>query len=129
MKQLDILTKIDAISVVKENKTSVDYYLFDEFEIHQNRIPPNSKQEWHMHKIIEEVIVVTAGEIEVKWKENNEIKGKVVSKGAVVRVEKSIHTVENKTNSFAEFIVFRMVPEGSNKREIIKNDKVVMEEI
>lgn len=128
MREVDILTKLNAISIVKENKTMVDYYLFDEFEIHQNKIPPNSEQEWHMHKRIEEVIVVTEGEILVKWKDENEIKSSFVSKGSVVRVKQSIHTIENKSNDCAEFIVFRMVPDGNDKREIIKNDKFVIKE-
>jgi len=126
MNEIDILTKLNAISVIKENKTNVDYFIFDEFEIHENKIPPNSKQEWHKHKIIEEVIVVTQGDIDIKWKEENQIRSSVVSKGDVIRVKKSIHTIENKTKFWAEFIVFRMVPEGKNKREIIKNDKIVI---
>ena len=64
--EVDILTKLDSISVTKENKTKVDYYVFDEFEVHLNRIPPNSKQEWHLHKIIEEVLVVTEGQVVVE---------------------------------------------------------------
>jgi len=126
MNQIDILTKLNAISVIKENKTNVDYFIFDEFEIHENKIPPYSKQEWHFHNIIEEVIVVTFGEICIRWKEDSKLKESIADKGAVIRVKKSIHTIENRTNDFAEFIVFRMVPEGKNKREIIKNDKVVI---
>jgi len=126
MDEIDILTKLNAVSIIKENKTNVDYFIFDEFEIHQNKIPPDSKQEWHMHKIIEEVIVVTIGEICIRWKEDNQLKESIAAKGAVIRVKKSIHTIENRTKDFAEFIVFRMVPEGKNKREIIKNDKVVI---
>lgn len=34
MNEIEILTKINAISVIKENKTNVDYFIFDEFEIH-----------------------------------------------------------------------------------------------
>lgn len=126
MNEVNILTKADAISVVKENKTMVDYFLFDEFEIHQNKIPPHSKQEWHMHNLIEEAIVVTGGEICVRWKEDNKLNCSTVSKGTVIRVKKSIHTIENRTKDFAEFIVFRMVPDGKDKRDIIKNDKVVI---
>ena len=40
--ELDIFTKLDGISVTKENKTDVDYFIFDEFEIHLNKIPPNA---------------------------------------------------------------------------------------
>ena len=125
--ELDIFTKLDGISVTKENKTDVDYFIFDEFEIHLNKIPPNTKQEYHKHKIIEEVLVVTKGELIVRWKENESIETTTVFKDNIVRVKKSIHTIENHTDEWAEFIVFRMVPSGEDKREIIKRDKVIID--
>ncbi len=125
--ELDIFTKLDGISVTKENKTDVDYFIFDEFEIHLNKIPPNTKQEWHKHKIIEEVLVVTKGELIVRWKENESIETTTVFKDNIVRVKKSIHTIENHTDEWAEFTVFRMVPSGEDKREIIKKDKVIID--
>ncbi|SHH80882.1 cupin domain-containing protein [Clostridium intestinale] len=125
--ELDIFTKLDGISVTKENKTDVDYFIFDEFEIHLNKIPPNTKQEYHKHKIIEEVLVVTKGELIVKWKENESIEERTVLKDNIVRVKKSIHTIENHTDEWAEFIVFRMVPSGEDKREVIKKDKVIID--
>jgi len=126
MAEVDILTQLDAISIIKENKTNVDYFIFDEFEIHLNKIPPNTVQEWHMHVKIEEVIVVTDGELCIQWKENGTIHNEIVIKNSVVRVKKSIHTIKNITNNWAEFIVFRMVPSGDIKRETIKNDKIVI---
>lgn len=125
--EVDILTKLDSISVTKENKTKVDYYIFDEFEVHLNRIPPNSKQEWHLHKIIEEVLAVTEGQVDIMWKENEKFMHETLVKGSLVRVKRSIHVIENTSNNWAEFIVFRMVPSGNINREIIKNDKVVIE--
>ncbi|SFB02828.1 cupin domain-containing protein [Clostridium frigidicarnis] len=125
--EVDILTKLDSISVTKGNKTNVDYYIFDEFEVHLNRIPPNSKQEWHLHKIIEEVLVVTEGQVDIMWKENEKFMHETLVKGSLARVKKSIHVIENNSNNWAEFIVFRMVPSGNVNREIIKNDKVVVE--
>jgi hypothetical protein len=128
MSKVEILTKKDAISVLKENGTQVDYYIFDEFEIHQCKISPHSIQEWHKHEKIEEVIVVTQGDICVKWKEDNAIKAETVSKGFILRVKDSIHTIENRTECYAEFNVFRMVPVGEVKREVIKNDKIMISE-
>lgn len=128
MSEIEILSKKDAISVVKGNRTSVDYYIFKEFEVHQCKIPSHSIQEWHRHKTIEEVIVVTQGNICVKWKENGIIKTATLSKGFVLRVKHSIHTIENNSDSDAEFNVFRMVPTGEDKREIIKNDKVLIDD-
>ena len=128
MSEIDILTQIEAISVIKENKTKVDYFIFDEFEVHLNKIPPNSKQEWHRHRKIEEVIVVVSGEICIKWKENGIVMSEKLMKGSVVRVKKSIHTIENITKNSSEFVVFRMVPSGEVKREIIKNDKILVKD-
>jgi len=126
MAEVDILTQSDAISIIKENKTNVDYFIFDEFEVNLNKIPPNTKQEWHRHREIEEVIVMTLGEIHIIWKENSNINDEKLVKGSVVRVKKSIHTIVNTTNNWAEFIVFKMVPSGDVKREFIKNDKVLV---
>lgn len=127
MRELEILTKDNAISVNKENGTSVDYFLFDEYEIHLNKIRPHTKQEWHRHKEIEEVLVVTKGELLIKWLEDDIEKNEVVKKGMIVRVKKSIHTLENITEEISEFIVYRMILTGKNNREIIKNDKVLIE--
>lgn len=44
-----------------------------------------------------------------------------------MRVNQSIHTFENHTDEIVEFIVYRMVPDGKGKREIIKRDKTVMD--
>lgn len=125
--QVDILTKSNAISVVKKNKTSVDYYIFNEFEIHLNKIQPHSKQEWHMHKIIEEVLVVTEGQVDIRWKENEETMCATLFKGSLARVKNSVHVIENTTDNWAEFTVYRMVPLGNFNREIMKNDKIVIE--
>ena len=126
MKELDICAFNDGIYVIKENKTMVNYFIFDEFEIHLNKIPPNSKQEWHKHNIIEEIIVVIKGEILIRWISNNTIYDKVLTKGMIVRVKKSIHSIENNSEGLAEFVVFRMVPSGKTTKDIIKNDKVIM---
>lgn len=126
MDELEILTKDKAISVNKENGTSVDYFLFDEYEIHLNNIKPHSKQEWHSHRNIEEVILVTCGEILIRWIEDKEEKSELIRKGTIVRVKKSIHTLENISNDYAEFVVYRMVLNGKNNRDIIKNDKVLI---
>ena len=125
--EVDILTKLNAISVVKGNRTNVDYYIFDEFEIHLNKIPPHSKQEWHMHKIIEEVLVVTEGQVDIRWKEKEKTMCAKLFKGSLARVKNSIHVIENTTDNWAEFTVYRMVPLGNLSREIMKSDKTVIE--
>ncbi|SFU34749.1 hypothetical protein SAMN04487886_101033 [Clostridium sp. DSM 8431] len=100
--------------------------MFDEYEIHLNRIPPLSIQEWHKHNKIEEVIVPISGEIYAKWVEDGEEHSRLLKKGMIARVKNSIHTLENKSKEYAEFIVYRMVLSGESKRDIIKNDKVII---
>ena len=43
-------------------------------------------------------------------------------------VEKDIHTFENQTDEVVEFIVFRYLPSYKNHRELLKNDKEMIEE-
>ena len=40
-----------------------------------------------------------------------------------MQVGASVHTFENDTDEVTEFIVFRFVPDGVDKRELIKGDK------
>lgn len=44
------------------------------------------------------------------------------AEGDVVRVHQSIHTFENDTDDEVQFVVFRYVPTGEDKRELIKSD-------
>lgn len=44
----------------------------------------------------------------------------------MVRVFDSVHTFENDTDEITEFVVFRFVPDGTDKRELIKTDKKVV---
>lgn len=50
-------------------------------------------------------------------------------KNEIVRVGNSIHTFANETDSEAEFVVFRFVPNHVDRKEIIKKDKFVVAEI
>ncbi len=125
METLEIHNLENSLYNQKENLTKVNYFIFDEYEIHFNTIPSKTSQEWHMHREIEEALFVISGEILVRWKDNNIIREKLVYKNSVIRVKKSIHTIENQSNEEATFLVFRMVPDGTNKRDIIKNDKVM----
>jgi uncharacterized RmlC-like cupin family protein len=125
METLEIHNLENSLYNQKESLTKVNYFIFDEYEIHFNIIPSKASQEWHMHREIEEALFVISGEILVRWKDDNIIREKLVCKNSVIRVKNSIHTLENLSNEEATFLVFRMVPDGTNKREIIKNDKVI----
>ena len=66
----DILDQTDAISITKENKTNVDYFLFDTFEIHKNMLPVGCVQDWHQHSSIEEIILINSGTLLLERIEN-----------------------------------------------------------
>lgn len=126
-KPIEFKTLNDSINVKKPNGTEVNYYIFDEYEIHLNKIPPFSVQEWHYHSEIEETILVTKGTLCCRWIEGNKEKSRKINPGELVRVKKSVHTFENNTDEAVEFTVFRFVPSGEDKRNIIKNDKTIVE--
>ncbi len=124
MANFEILHKEDSIHVTKESGTEVNYYIFDEAEIHLNRIMPHTIQEWHFHERIDENILITKGTLLCKYIDDSGIEQSCYAvKDEVVRVHNSIHTFENDSDETAEFIVFRFVPDGINKRELIKADK------
>lgn len=93
---------------------------------YNNKIKPHSIRGCHKHNSIEEVLVVTSGEIVVWWMESSEKRFRVIEKGTVVRMKKSIHTLENRSNNLSEFIVYKMILKGENNRDKIKNDKIVI---
>ncbi len=127
MSQPEIMRSADAISVIKENKTSVDYYIFSEYEIHTNTIPPDSVQEWHSHSVIEETILITRGQMTFSWKdEAGAVQEQLLQKGDLVRVGTSLHTFLNRSGQDTDFVVFRFIPDGRDKRQQIKNDKTVV---
>lgn len=125
MDDLKVYTNEDSISVKKPNGTEVDYFIFDEYEIHLNKIPPHSVQEWHRHRKIDEALIMTSGEICLKWIDDGKESSRIITKGMVVRMGRAIHTLENNTDVPAEFNIVRTVPQGKDNREIIKNDKIV----
>ena len=117
-------TSHDAIHVDKETGTSVDYHIFDEYEIHINQVRPHTVQEWHSHARIIETLLVTKGKLLCRYqKEDGTEASRYLEKNEMVQVGTSIHTFENDTDETVEFIVFRFVPDGTDKREMIKGDK------
>ena len=126
-KEIEFKTLQDTIAVQKANGTNVNYYIFDEYEIHLNQIKPHSIQEWHYHSQIEETLLVTKGELCCKYLENNMEQRRNVKQGELVLVKNSIHTFENNKDESVEFVVFRFVPSGESRRDVIKNDKTVVD--
>ena len=63
MKELNVIHKKDSIHVSKTNGTDVNYYIFDEAEVHVNKIKPHTIQEWHFHKLISENLLMIKGKL------------------------------------------------------------------
>lgn len=126
--EIEIRNSKEALSRVKKNGTEVQYFLYPEFEVHTNKIPPGSIQDWHRHQQVEEVIVVTSGKISIETIENATLERAEVKQGDVLRVKNSIHRLVNRNRTSASFIVFRFVPQGVSQADIIKNDKYDCEE-
>ena len=126
---MKIVSQSQAIHVDKEEGSSVDYYLYPEHEVHCNEIKPGTVQSWHHHTKISEIIYVIEGEIEAHWLEDDEKKMRVVSKGDVVDVGTTPHTFINSSEKVVKFVVFRFVPTGEDKSELIKQDKVLDEHL
>jgi len=118
-----ILNKCDSIEVIKEFGTVVNYYIFNEFEVHTNIIPVNTVQDWHYHNKIEEIVLVVTGEILFSWFDGYKRKDCIICEGGLVCVKKATHTFSNISTEECRCVVFRFVPDGKNKHEIIKNDK------
>lgn len=120
-----VIHKEDSVQVIKETGTEVNYYILEEAEIHLNRIMPHTVQEWHFHQKIDENILVTKGKLLCRYIDDSGVeKSCYAVENDVVRVFDSVHTFENDTDEIAEFVVFRYVPDGTDKRELIKGDKV-----
>jgi uncharacterized RmlC-like cupin family protein len=114
----------DAITVTKDDGTKVSYYIFPEFEVHANTIVAGTVQNWHLHKAIEEIIFVTSGQIEVLWLDENKQKTtKTLKADDLCRLGSSIHNVANNTQEPATFLVYRLIPTGTNQHALIKDDR------
>ncbi len=127
MAGFNVVHEKDSIHVAKETGTEVNYYIFEEAEIHLNKIMPHTVQEWHFHTNIDEILLITEGKLLCRYMDENGIeKFCRVEKNDIVRVGNSIHTFENDTDEVTKFVVFRYVPDGRDKREMIKRDKTVV---
>lgn len=118
-----VTTRADAIYRDKGDGTRVSYYLFPEYEIHANVIDPGTVQGWHHHELIIETLYVTSGSIEARWTDGSEVATRRLDRGDVITVGSSVHTFANPYDEPAEFVVFRLVPDGVDKRDLIKNDR------
>ena len=125
---MKLISQNQAIHVDKTNGTEVDCYLLEDAEIHYNKINPRTLQEWHRHHRISENIFILKGELVYYYlDETNKEQSLKLKQGDLLSVENDIHTFENQTDEVVEFIVFRYLTSYKNQRELIKNDKEIIE--
>ena len=120
---MKIVEQKDSIFVSKPEGTDVRYYIFPEYEIHYNEIKSGTTQPWHHHNIIEETIYIISGELKALWTDKDVKHFQTAKAGDIVRVENNPHTFVNESQDTVKFLVFRLILEGKDKRQQIKNDK------
>ncbi len=69
---MKIVPKDQALHVSKPEGTKVDYFLFDEYEVHYNEQVQGSIQTWHHHQTIWETLYIIEGELTAKWKDGDQ---------------------------------------------------------
>jgi len=122
---MKITHKSDVTHIVKPEGTSVDYYLFNEYEIHYNEQAPKTTQTWHHHEKLWETLFIIEGELTAKWREGDNEKEEILKAGDLVETERTPHTFINNTDKTVKFLVFKHMPQGKDFREIFKTDKIL----
>ena len=122
---MKIYHKKDVLNVAKPEGTNVAYYLFYEYEVHYNEQIPNSSQTWHHHEKTWETLYVIEGELLTKWREDSVEKSEIVKSGDLIETERTPHTFINNSDRVVKFLVIKQVLSGHNKKDILKNDKVI----
>lgn len=121
---MKITHKNQSIHLVKPGGLEVNYYLFDEYEIHLNVQPPHSGQDWHYHQKIHETVIILEGEMTAFWEEGGETKSEKLEAGDLVETENTNHTFKNESDQPAKILVIKQILSGEDKRETFKTDKV-----
>jgi len=122
---MKITHKKDVLYVEKPEGVNVAYYLFPEYEVHVDEQLPHTTQTWHSHATIWESVYIVDGQLTAQWKENGEIKKEVVMTGDLIESEHTPHTYSNDSDKVVKYIVIKQILSGENKKETLKNDKVL----
>lgn len=122
---MKIYRKKAALNIPKPEGLDVTYYLFNEYEIHYDEQKPNSTQVWHHHEKIWETVYIIEGELLAKWRENGKEKSEIVKNGDLLETERTPHTFINNSDNVVKFLVFKQILSEENKKEILKNDKII----
>lgn len=124
---MKITKSTDVNHVEKPEGTSVDYYLFNDYELHYNDQAPHTTQTWHHHEHISETLYIIDGELVARWRENGQEFTQVIKAGDLIETEQTVHTFSNDSDENVRFIVLKRIPSGNDYRETFKTDKVIDE--
>lgn len=124
---MKITRKDQANHVVRPDGVDILYYLFDEYEVHYDILPPGCHPEMHRHEKVLEAILILEGELTIEWKEGDEVKSDILRSGDMREGGTEMHTIFNNTDQPVRMITVKIIPEGKNKHEIFLNDKIVEE--
>ncbi len=125
---MKVISQSESIFVQRDDNSKINYFLFDEYEVHYGEIAPGVKQPWHSHQTINETLFIIEGQIELHFLEKGEKKSQIVGPGNVIQVENTPHTFINSFDQDCKMVAFRFIPEGKFKQDIIKQDKVLYPE-
>lgn len=120
---MEIIRHSNAKKIKKESGTEITYHIFDEYELNINTVPPHTEQDWHFHKIKEEVILILKGALDIKWKDRGRTMIEKLAEGDLVRVENTLHCLTNSYDEYCTFLCLKLVLDGENKRKILAQDK------
>lgn len=126
---MQVTKRTDSIQVTRADKSQINYYIFDEYEVHYGEIKPGVKQPWHSHQLISETLFIIEGKIELHYLEDQKKQIKVVTPGDLIRVQDTPHTFINPFGQTCKMIGFRFIPEGKFKQDQIKKDKKLYPEL
>jgi quercetin dioxygenase-like cupin family protein len=126
---MKVTSKSDAISLMRPDATDISYYIFNEYEVHYGELPSGITQPWHHHEVISETLYVLEGKVKLHYLEVDKKAEEIIVPGDVVQVENTPHTFSNPFDETCKMVAFRFVPDGIDKHEIIKNDKVLHPEL
>lgn len=122
---MKITCKAEVNHVSKPQSVEVDYYLFDDYEVHYNEQLPHTTQDWHHHNIIWETLYIIDGELTAYWRDGGPEQSQVLHAGDLVETERTPHTFANESDQPVRFLVIKRLPTNENYRETFKTDKVL----
>lgn len=125
MIRMKITHRSEAVHISKPESVEVDYYLFNDYEVHYNEQLPHTSQQWHHHEKIWETLFIISGEMTLYWREGDVEQSAVVREGDVVETERTVHTFINESDQTVRFIVIKRIPSTGDYRELFKSDKII----